>query len=182
MNELKVFNFRDVDVVDSRDVAQMVGRSHNELLKSIRTYQQYLAEGNFPHGAFFIGNSYIDNNNQERPCFLITKKGCDMIANKMPGKKGVLFTAAYVTAFEKMNEQLKPHTRISQEVSPNGLANLVRITRRVMLDMGSTPQQVGYMVKDMFSTWNVPIPAALEMQCPGQICLTAFQQPPLLAE
>ena len=48
MNELKVFNFRDVDVVDSRDVAQMVGRSHNELLKSIRTYQQYLAEGNFP--------------------------------------------------------------------------------------------------------------------------------------
>ena len=46
MNELKVFNFRDVDVVDSRDVAQMVGRSHNELLKSIRTYQQYLYEGN----------------------------------------------------------------------------------------------------------------------------------------
>lgn len=112
MNELKVFNFHDVDVVDSRDVAQMVGRSHNELLKSIRTYQQYLAEGNFPHGSFFIGNSYIDNNNQERPCFLITKKGCDMIANKMPGKKGVLFTAAYVTAFEKMNgavETTRPH-------------------------------------------------------------------------
>ena len=70
----------------------------------------------------------------------------------------------------------------SPDVSLNGLANLVRVTRRGMLDMGSTPQQVGYMVKDMFSTWNVPIPASLEMQCPGQICLTAFQQPPLLAE
>lgn len=87
MNELKVFNFHDIDVVDSRDVAEMVGRNHNELLKSIRTYQQYLAEGNFAHGSFFIESSYMDGNNQERPSYLITKKGCDMIANKMQGKK-----------------------------------------------------------------------------------------------
>ena len=26
MNELKVFNFHDIDVVDSRDVAEMVGK------------------------------------------------------------------------------------------------------------------------------------------------------------
>lgn len=60
MNELKVFNFHDIDVVDSRDVAEMVGRNHNELLKSIRIYQQYLAEGNFAHGSFFIESSYMD--------------------------------------------------------------------------------------------------------------------------
>lgn len=28
-----------------------------------------------------------------------------MVANKMTGEKGILFTAAYVTAFEKMREQ-----------------------------------------------------------------------------
>ena len=161
MNELKVFNFHDIDVVDSRDVAEMVGRNHNELLKSIRIYQQYLAEGNFAHGSFFIESSYMDGNNQERPSYLITKKGCDMIANKMQGKKGVLFTAAYVTAFEKMSEQLTAPARLAPEVSPNAIANLIRVTRRVMLDMGSTPQEVGAMARDVFVTWNIPVPVSL---------------------
>ena len=169
MNELKVFNFHDIDVVDSRDVAEMVGRNHNELLKSIRTYQQYLAEGNFAHGSFFIESSYMDGNNQERPSYLITKKGCDMIANKMQGKKGVLFTAAYVTAFEKMNEQLKSPARIAPEVSPNAIANLIRITRRVMLDMGSTPQEVGAMTRDVFATWNIPVPVSFNRQITGHL-------------
>lgn len=171
MNELKVFNFHDIDVVDSRDVAEMVGRNHNELLKSIRIYQQYLAEGNFAHGSFFIESSYMDGNNQERPSYLITKKGCDMIANKMQGKKGVLFTAAYVTAFEKMSEQLTAPARLAPEVSPNAIANLIRVTRRVMLDMGSTPQEVGAMARDVFVTWNIPVPVSLNRQIPGQMCL-----------
>lgn len=38
---------------------------------------------------------------------MLTKKGCEMVANKMTGEKGVLFTAAYVTAFNKMEEHLK---------------------------------------------------------------------------
>ena len=171
MNELKVFNFHDIDVVDSRDVAEMVGRNHNELLKSIRIYQQYLAEGNFAHGSFFIESSYMDGNNQARPSYLITKKGCDMIANKMQGKKGVLFTAAYVTAFEKMSEQLTAPARLAPEVSPNAIANLIRVTRRVMLDMGSTPQEVGAMARDVFVTWNIPVPVSLNRQIPGQMCL-----------
>jgi len=41
------------------------------------------------------------------PCYLITKKGCDMVANKMTGEKGVLFTATYVTKFDEMEKQIK---------------------------------------------------------------------------
>lgn len=37
MNELKVQDFHGKQVIDSRDVAQMVERGHNELMKSIRT-------------------------------------------------------------------------------------------------------------------------------------------------
>ena len=48
---LPVFEHRSQLVADSRDVAEMVERSHAELLKSIRQYTAYLAEGNFhlPH-------------------------------------------------------------------------------------------------------------------------------------
>lgn len=63
------------------------------------------------------------------------------------------------------------------EVSLSGLANLIRITRRVMLDMGSTPQEIGHMVKDLFNTWNVPVPVSLEKQIPGQLNISDIPRP-----
>lgn len=171
MNELHVFDYNGIEVVDSRDVATMVDRNHYELLKSIRVYVGYLNEGNFPAVDFFIENTYSDLKGQMQPCYLITKKGCDMIANKMTGRKGVLFTAAYVTAFEKMREQLLRLPGVPPTVSPSGLARLISITRRVMLDMGNTPQEVGQMVHGMFETWNVPLPASFKAQLPGQLSI-----------
>lgn len=65
------------------------------------------------------------------------------------------------------------------DVSPSGLANLIRITRRTMLDAGSTPQDVLHMVKDIFSIWNVPIPEAINKELPGQTRLTGWSAPAL---
>lgn len=45
MNGLKVQDFHGKQVIDSRDVAQMVEREHNALLKTIRSYCEYLGEG-----------------------------------------------------------------------------------------------------------------------------------------
>lgn len=171
MNELKVQDYNGLKVIDSRDVANMVERDHYELLKSIRVYIGYLNEGNFPAVDFFIENTYLDRKGQTQPCYLITKKGCDMIANKMIGKKGVLFTAAYVTAFNEMHDQLTSGPHPVPEVSPTGLANLIRITRRVMLDMGSTPQDVGQMTRAVFNTWNIPLPESFNKQIPGQFSI-----------
>lgn len=115
MNELKVFNFNQVDVVDSREVAKLVEKRHDHLIRDISSYIKIM-EANAPKiGAvgnttkitpvnFFIPSTYQDSKGETRPCYLLTKKGCDMVANKMTGEKGVLFTAAYITAFEKMRE------------------------------------------------------------------------------
>src|SRR5690625_58109 len=107
MNQLKVVSHNGQLVTDSREVAQMINREHNGLLKSIRGYIQYLAEGEIAHSEFFIESSYKDSNQQTRPCFLLTRKGCDMVANKTTGQKGVLFTAEYVTRFEEMEKELQ---------------------------------------------------------------------------
>lgn len=127
MNDLQIITFDGVDVVDSRDVAVMVERDHKELLRSIRMYSEYLAGGDFAPGDFFLDSTYIDGNNQERPNFLITKKGCDLIANKMIGKKGVLFTAAYVNAFERMRKQVTPAV-----MSP---AQLIAAQAQILVEM-----------------------------------------------
>lgn len=107
MTELTVFQHNTVDVVDSRQVAEMIDKPHNDLMKSIRTYCEYLGQGDFSQSDFFIPSTYINSQNKEQPCYLLTKKGCDMVANKMTGEKGVLFTAAYVTAFEAMRQHIQ---------------------------------------------------------------------------
>lgn len=96
--------------IESREVAEMIGRQHNELLKDVRKYIGYLAEGEIPHSDFFLKHTYLDANNQERPCFLLTKEGCEMVANKLTGKKGTIFTAKYVKRFNEMQQEQASYT------------------------------------------------------------------------
>ncbi len=109
MNELTIIDQNGKQVIDSREVAGMVEKPHKDLLKAIRKYCEYISNGrNFSPVDFFIESSYLDSKGESRPCYLLTKKGCDLVANKMTGEKGILFTASYVTAFEKMRETLQP--------------------------------------------------------------------------
>ena len=93
--------------LNSREVAKMVEKEHSKLLRDIKTYIIYLAEANFGLGDFFKETTYFDSNNQQRPCYEVTKKGCELIAHKLTGKKGVLFTASYINRFHEMEEELK---------------------------------------------------------------------------
>ena len=127
MNELQVFNSNGKDVVDSREVAEMVERNHKDLLRDIRNYTGILeksAERKIAPSDFFIPHTYRDSMGRTLPCYLLTKKGCDMVANKMTGEKGVLFTAAYVTAFEKMREKITGGSAILPRDYPSALRAL----------------------------------------------------------
>lgn len=115
MNQLKVVSIKGQLVTDSRDVAEMIGKPHSDLMKSIRAYSQHLTAGDFPLSDFFISTQYEDSTGRKLPCYLLTKKGCDMVANKMTGEKGVLFTAAYVTRFEDMEKQIHQPRVLSEK-------------------------------------------------------------------
>lgn len=111
MNNLTVFEQNGQLLTDSREVAMMVGKDHAKLLRDIREYCKHLNESNFGLVDFFIESTYTDSKGEVRPCYLCTKKGCDMIANKMTGKKGVIFTATYIEAFEKMKDFIEKGTQ-----------------------------------------------------------------------
>lgn len=113
MSELKVISVNGQLVTDSREVAKMIGKRHSDLLRDIKGYKSILDQNaNLRSDDFFIESSYKNKNNQTYPCYQLTRKGCDMVANKLTGEKGVLFTAAYVTKFEEMQNQLeKPNSR-----------------------------------------------------------------------
>lgn len=107
MNELTVINHNGHFVIDSREVAEMVGKEHKNLLRDIKGYVDILTSSSLSSLDFFIPSTYQDAKGETRPCYLLTRKGCDMVANKMTGEKGVLFTAAYVTKFEEMERTIK---------------------------------------------------------------------------
>ncbi len=107
MNELTLMNFNGVETIDSRQVAQAVGKNHYDLLRDVRKYCDYLGESKIACTDFFIESNYTTEQNKEMPCYLCTRKGCEMIANKLTGQKGVTFTALYINAFHKMENHIK---------------------------------------------------------------------------
>src|SRR5690554_4867426 len=123
MNELQVINFNGQYVVDSREVAEMIGMRHSDLLekiggsKKVKGYIEILTNGKFRSLDYFIPRSYTDSKGEERPCYLLTKLGCEMVANKLTGEKGVLFTATYVKKFNEMEQQQRIDTsKLSPEL------------------------------------------------------------------
>lgn len=104
----QLINVSPVETIDSREVAEMVGIQHKDLLKKIRNYQQILESAKLRSQDFFVPSSYkVENNNKTYYCYLLTKKGCEMVANKLTGEKGVIFTAKYVNRFEEMENHIK---------------------------------------------------------------------------
>ena len=93
--------------IDSREIAEAIGKRHKHLLRDIRGYCEIMdkiGQSKFGPSDFFIESTFINAQNKEMPCYLLSKMGCEMVANKLTGEKGVLFTAAYVKKFNEMEE------------------------------------------------------------------------------
>lgn len=133
MNELSLKEYRGQAVVDSRDVAELIGRPHKQLLRTIQTMINHLSSesGNrhtFAPVKFFIPATYRDEKGEERPGYYLTREGCDLIANKMTGRKGTLFTAAYVSRFHEMEKELQKRRELRIEGKPvrRSLTDMIR--------------------------------------------------------
>lgn len=93
--------------LDSREVAEMVGKEHNMLLRDIRRYAEQLGQSKIAQSDFFKESTYKNKQNKEQPCYLVTKKGCEFIAHKLTGVKGTEFTAKYINRFHEMEDTIK---------------------------------------------------------------------------
>ena len=100
-------NTSAIETIDSREVAEMVDMEHKNLLLKIRKYVEILDGSKLSSPQFFVPSTYVNNQNKEQPCYLLTKKGCEMVANKLTGEKGVIFTAKYVNRFAEMEQKIK---------------------------------------------------------------------------
>ena len=107
-----------IPVIDSREVARMMGKEHWDILWYIegrtakdKTYATgilpTLLSNGFDPRAYFIESSYTSDNGVSYKCYLCTRMGCDLLATRQNGEKGILFCAKYVKRFEEMEKELK---------------------------------------------------------------------------
>ena len=105
---------KEIFVIDSREVAEMMGKTHGALLKDLQGSKDgksigiipTLEKSNFDLSNYFIESSYKAGT-KEYKCFLCTKLGCEMLGNKQQGEKGILFTAKYVERFNEYEKRLQ---------------------------------------------------------------------------
>ena len=102
--------------LDSREVAEMMEKRHDAILRMIEGSKDgkdvgikpVLEKANFVVSEYFIESSYkTEGNNKTYKCYLVTKMGCEMLGNKLQGEKGILFTAKYVQRFNQLEDTIK---------------------------------------------------------------------------
>ena len=111
MNDIQMKQLEQT--LTSMEVAEMVEKTHANMLRDIKRYCKQMEQNNITGkikidvADFFRENTYKDEQGKERPCYDITKKGCEFIAHKLTGVKGTAFTAQYINRFHDMEQALK---------------------------------------------------------------------------
>lgn len=84
---------------------------------------------------FWKESTYINQQNREMPCYNITKKGCEFIAHKCTGKKGVVFTARYINRFHELEENSNKNRliHVSDKPAPRAITFYKRNLSRIEL-------------------------------------------------
>ena len=179
-----------VATISSLEVAEMMDKRHNNLVRDIQKYSKYIEESNNELGVrknaqssqedesgqlkiepnskngessdlksevakektnelkierisdrfidldeFWKESTYIDQRNREKPCYNITKKGCEFIAHKCTGQKGVVFTARYINRFHELEENSNKNRliHVSDKPAPRAITFYKRNLSRIEL-------------------------------------------------
>ncbi len=147
--------------ITSMEVAEMMETEHWKLLRKIdggkdrKGYVQILTDNQMGVSDYFIPSSYTDASGKENKCYEVTKLGCDFLANKSTGEKGILFTARYVKRFYEMEHQVKqiPITEHTGEV-----ANYLKIMDRRMEKEGVAPYKIAEAFKMVSEQFGIQLP------------------------
>jgi Rha family phage regulatory protein len=149
--------------LDSREVAVMLEKEHNHLLRDISVYAKYLTETKIGLSDFFQESTYKDITGRTLKKYQITKKGCEFLAHKQTGRKGSSFTASYINRFHEMEAQLskKPlqQTLIEEAYKPTlkywkGVPVLTKLDVAMILKVDASAIQ-NYIRRPWFMTENV---------------------------
>lgn len=130
----------------SQQIAAHFGKRHDTVLRAIRN-MECSAEYRLRN---FAESSYRNEQGKEQPCYRLTRDGFVFLAMGFTGKDAAQWKEAYITAFNKMEQELLARTPYT--VNPNDkLTEAQQQTLRTLLESNVKrlphAKQAGAMVK-----------------------------------
>ena len=131
--------------ITTLEICEMMNTKHNSILrklegreikgKHIKGIIEILNDNKMVAVDYFIKSTYIASNGKENTCYKVTRIGCDFLANKFNGEKGIIFTAKYVKRFHEMEEAIKanrtqPHPQREHSRARQPGSQVVNIVRQ----------------------------------------------------
>lgn len=118
MTSIAIAQTEEIQRISSREVAKMMEISrHSDMLEKIDNIGTILTNGKIRTSDYWIKSTYKDSKGELRREYLVSKRGCELLAHKSTGQKGVLFTVKYMERFEKMEKEIKnPFSILSKEL------------------------------------------------------------------
>lgn len=107
--------------ITSLEVAEMIGVPHWQILRKLdgtkksKGVVKILADNKIVVSDYFVSSTYQDATGKENKSYNITKLGCDFLANKFTGEKGIIFTARYVKRFHEMEQTISQQKVVEQK-------------------------------------------------------------------
>ena len=104
----------EIQTIPSYEVAEMMEKPHAKVLRMLEGDKSHvgiiptLRKTQLGFSEYFIESTYkIEGNNKTYKYYECTKMGCELLAHKMTGEKGIIFSAKYVKRFNEMEKQLQ---------------------------------------------------------------------------
>lgn len=105
-------------VTDSLKVAQVFGKEHRNVLKSIRNILG--SAQNLAHQKWFYESTYQDAQGKSQPTFIMNRDGFSLLAMGLTGAKAMQFKVGFIEQFNQMETIIKDvaqHPAIPQTLS-----------------------------------------------------------------
>lgn len=155
--------------ISTLEIAEMMEVEHWQILRKlegrenknrehIKGYIEVLSANHLVVADYFLKSTYIDAQGKERPCYEVTKLGCDFLANKFTGEKGIIFTAKYVKRFHEMQHQFVEKQYETKATSLGEVASYTKEMDKRMEKQGSTPSEICEAFKMVSEQFGIRLP------------------------
>ena len=137
-----------VQTISSREVAEMMEVQHKDLLKKIDNINEVFGGENIRYEKYWIESTFENRGKQYRE-FQVTKLGCEFLAHKSTGEKGIVFTDRYMTRFQQMEQYIKEQ---QPQLTEKQMLQLQILNGDEMERIGALKQYEGVIKKPLIET------------------------------
>lgn len=158
-------------VTTSQNIAEVFGKSHDDVLRRIRTLK---CSDDF-NARNFAAAEYIDAKGEVRPSFRITRDGCAFLVMGFTGRRAAAFKEAYIDAFNRMEAELRaPAEPVPSLMSRRWLVSFDAAGREVVqpVPQDATVATVGQVLKAITEPNGIHV----ETQALADFVVSAIQQ------